>query len=268
MREMIAWSATTRSPAFPEPPSGLSCPADMAREENTIRFAVGTADGPRSSIWRVWVESDGSIYVGERYTAGRLKASLHPSGSWRIAFTDSSEAQRLMGGADDTDRAFDKFGPSREMALGVRRAFTVVIPWLSVTQPRHGKVTEGEVHWLPALPVNHLEEVIVFLTDSAATARIATWPGASNMGAKFLGRLGIQNGSTVWVVSWRRAALPEEIAKWTKAQVELSQKEEARKGARPDADMRADLIGTRNDDDSRFFVDLLLVHPMQGGNPQ
>ena len=240
----------------------------MARDQNRVRIAVGTPDGPRSGIWRVWVEPDGSIYIAERYTAGRLKASLHPSGSWRIAFTDPAEGQRLMGGAPSTDRAFDKFRPSREMGPGVRRAFTVVIPWLSVTQPRHGKVTEGEVHWLPALPANHLEEVVIFLTDAAATALISTWPGERSMGTKLVGRFDKQDDSTVWVVNLRRAATPEEVATWTKAQGELSQKEEARKGATPDADMRADLIGKRDDDDSRFFVDLLLVHPMQRGNPQ
>jgi hypothetical protein len=151
------------------------------------------------------------------------------------------------------------------MGPGARRAFTVVIPWLSVTQPRHGKVTEGAVHWFPVLPEHQVEEVIIFLTDATATALVSTWPGERGSGTKLVGRLELRNGSTVWVVNLRRAANPVEVATWTKAQVELSNTERSRQAATPD--MRADLIGRREDDDSRYFVDLLLLHPTQGANP-
>jgi hypothetical protein len=224
----------------------------MGKKKNAIRFAVGTSSGPRSAIWRVWTEPDNSIYIAERYTAGRLKASLHPRGSWRIAFGTPEEAQRLTG--TDADRAFDKFGPSQELATGVRRVFTVLIPWLSVAQPRHGKTTKGAVHWLPPLGDSQVEEVIMFLTGP----NIAI----STEGAKVVGQLGLRNGSTVWVVNHRRVATSEEGDAWTRARAELSETEQARRGATPDADMRANLMG-KHGDGSRVFVDLLLQPPRE-----
>jgi hypothetical protein len=44
-----------------------------------IRFAVGTADGPRSAWWFVQIEDTGDVYVSLRSLGGHLKLSLHRS---------------------------------------------------------------------------------------------------------------------------------------------------------------------------------------------
>src|SRR5882724_6402986 len=119
----------------------------MTSRRNVIRFAVGSPDGPRSSIWRVWTERDGSTYVSVRKIAGSFKASLHPHG-WRIAFADVSEARRLALGTPPTDRAIDKFLPSAKLAPGVCRGFVVLIPSLGVSAPRDGEVANGDIRWL------------------------------------------------------------------------------------------------------------------------
>jgi hypothetical protein len=229
----------------------------MAKDDDAIRFSVGSADGPRSAIWRVWIDAGGSVYIAERYTAGRLKASLHPQGRWRIAFKNPDEAQRLMGKGPDADRAFEKFGPSRELTPGVRRVYTVLIPWLSVTQPLHGRVTEGIVHWFPQLPLHYVEEVTLFLLEPGAGVNLR----AKGVSGSVVWHRMLPNGSELFVVNLRRAATSAESAAWTKAQHDLSRTEEVRKGASPDADMRADLIGECPEDGSRFVVDLLIPPP-------
>jgi hypothetical protein len=52
----------------------------------THRFAVGTCDGPRSAVWRVW-RHQSDVYIGVRVRAGDFKISLHESGECHEAFS-------------------------------------------------------------------------------------------------------------------------------------------------------------------------------------
>jgi hypothetical protein len=56
--------------------------------EFVARFGVGSADGPRSAVWRLWTgKGTSDVYVAARTLGGNLKVSLHESGVWRYAFT-------------------------------------------------------------------------------------------------------------------------------------------------------------------------------------
>ena len=46
-------------------------------DPNTIRFAVGTSDGPQSAWWFIKFENKGDVYVSVRGLGGHLKLSLH-----------------------------------------------------------------------------------------------------------------------------------------------------------------------------------------------
>lgn len=93
-----------------------------------LRFQAVGSDGRSSASWTVFANNTVSdVYIAARPIAGRIKVSLHESGSWRHAFiNDAAAAPFLPSGAD---RAFDKFAPSGEpMAPGWLRAYTIVLP--------------------------------------------------------------------------------------------------------------------------------------------
>jgi len=56
------------------------------RQEVNIRFGVGLADGPRSSIWRGYSRND-EVYLSHSNMGGIQKFSFHSSGICRWAFT-------------------------------------------------------------------------------------------------------------------------------------------------------------------------------------
>jgi hypothetical protein len=225
--------------------------------QDVIRFAVGKADGPRSGVWRVWTGGDGSVYVGARETAGRFKASLHPSGQWHVAFHDVSLAKKLAVGAEPTSRFIDTFGPPSEVGPGVRRAFRVLIPWQAVVMPPHGKATEGAVVWLPELAPRMVAECAVVLT--ASEAQVGGWPGRTRE-ASLVGRLPLPGGASAWVVSWTRRVQPSELTAWYNVRLPLAFRDRLNAAYSPDANFRLTLGGDAPDG-SRFVVEIYVPWP-------
>lgn len=81
----------------------------MPRKLDAVRFCVGPWKGRYSSVWRVWVDSD-DVYLGVRHLVKYLKISLHRSGKFRAAFTDSYNQKLVEEGKDGRiDRAFLKW---------------------------------------------------------------------------------------------------------------------------------------------------------------
>jgi hypothetical protein len=58
-------------------------------QRKVIRFAVGSPEQYRSSLWRLWVQGN-DVYLGARIITGVVKLSMHRSGIWRYAFTERS----------------------------------------------------------------------------------------------------------------------------------------------------------------------------------
>lgn len=187
-------------------PVFISCPGipTQVMPRGVVRFAVGRPDGPRSGAWRVWTERDGSLYIAARRIANSFKASLHPVG-WRIAFSaqHADSAQSLV--PRGTDRAVRKFDRPAELAPGVTRAFSVLIPAAAALVPAYGGSERGDIVWLPTPPADHVTEVSIILTNP--NTRTTGWPGKRGMGTSLVGRLHLANGESAWVVYRER---PEE----------------------------------------------------------
>jgi hypothetical protein len=54
-----------------------------------LRWAVSTPDGPRSSIWRLWGNKKGDVYLSVRSLGGVLKASFHRDRRCQVGFTSN-----------------------------------------------------------------------------------------------------------------------------------------------------------------------------------
>ena len=61
-------------------------------KQQVLRFALGTADGPRSRTWRLRVPRGKSdVYVSNRRIANSIKVSMHEPGPSRYALSAPRE---------------------------------------------------------------------------------------------------------------------------------------------------------------------------------
>ena len=76
-----------------------------------LRFAVGTPNGQTSNSWLIDTGKKGDIYVICRDNFSDSKVSLHASGKWRYAFSDSLAKDRPDLVPPGSDRAQLKWNP-------------------------------------------------------------------------------------------------------------------------------------------------------------
>lgn len=121
---------------------------------HVVRFAVGTRDGARSGVWRLWTTGN-DVYLSARLYGDTVKASLHESGTWRWAFTDKYAESKSSILPPDSDRVIEEWKRPPEIAPGITSAFMIVVPSTEIT-PLRGDLSEtahkkytGGVHWVP-----------------------------------------------------------------------------------------------------------------------
>jgi len=102
----VALCSGVRTPAFGFSRSTMPHSQNPAR--HVIRWAIGSADGPRSSLWRMWGNKKGDIYVAVRSLGAITKASFHRDGSCQVGFTEpyAATASRRFG---VTSRHWDRW---------------------------------------------------------------------------------------------------------------------------------------------------------------
>ena len=125
-------------------------PAPQRRKPGgSIRWAVGTPDGPRSQSWSLFGSTNhDDVYLGPRCQTGAIKLSLHRSGRWRMAWTE--KYAKSVGMQDNVDRVLTRWNPPQEIRPGWRHAVTLLVTPESVVQqpPRDGGL--GKVAFFPA----------------------------------------------------------------------------------------------------------------------
>lgn len=129
-------------PLSPPPPQMLDRPG-------TIRWAVGSPEGPRSQTWNVvGHEKKNDVFVGLRDRMANIKLSLHPA-KWRLAYTRQAGPEYVEEGQDRLIARFDK---PDELSPGWRHGCTIVITNsnLGLGPFQEKKVKRGEVAFFPA----------------------------------------------------------------------------------------------------------------------
>lgn len=165
--------------------------------ECSIRFGITDGEGHRASTWKLWTKTGVSdVYLACRALGGKLKASLHESGSWHIAYTQKTFKEKVEGAAKQSDRFIEKWPRPKPIAKGVTLAYRIVTPWSSVTSSI-GEM-KGNIIWIPNAPKPKATEIDVIIT--ARNTSVTGCPGKRSMGTSLVGSFQLENGETVWVV--------------------------------------------------------------------
>jgi hypothetical protein len=223
-------------------------------ENSHFRFAAGSPDGNRSGIWRFWTQaSNDDVYFAARAAASDFKVSLHQSGRWRAGFT-KPDSPFLPKGAD---RAVHKWSRPAELAPGWTRAFEVGIPASEVTPPKLPGAKLPAVCWLSEPPAGHAVHVDIFF--AASDADLTDWPGKVSMGTYPIHHALLARGETIVLLA-HAAKVADDVARNIddyKGRI-LALGEDDHVDLDSVGDPRGFLIGTIDEDQTPFFMDLAL----------
>lgn len=168
----------------------------------TIRFGVGITGGVHASTWSViyneTAKGKSEIYLANRKLGGELKASMHDSGQWHIAFSNEMFEKRVKGVIPNLDKRFiDTWPKPPEVETGLVLAFKIVTPWVAVNSTNPVKKST-KVHWINPPPDDKC--VTTYILISTPSARIADWPG-KNQGTSLVHSIVMRNNEVLWIVT-------------------------------------------------------------------
>ena len=166
----------------------------------TVRFAAGSADGPHATVWRLWANRKGDVFLAARALAGKFKASLHVSGLWRFAATKENAASQKSLVGYGRDRAIHKWRRPQEFAPGLTKAMEIWVAGVDVDSPPTPKSSKGNVRWLeaPAKDQFGVFEVMLSRLDYQGDE----WPGIDSMATEEVYRARLTSGEQLFV-TWR-----------------------------------------------------------------
>jgi len=122
----------------------------MTGRDVTLNFAVGSRDGPRSSVWRLWANKNGDVFVGCRAHASVNKLTFHASGRCHKAFTNEYWAKKFRPNCERFDATWHRSPspPAGEKRGSNGLAICFPTDYLS-TSLSPDSVPDGTV-WVPA----------------------------------------------------------------------------------------------------------------------
>lgn len=172
-------------------PSGMTSTNQLA----VFRFAVGSAEGPRSASFRVWVTARGDVYASARRLGATIKVSLHASGRWQWSFTEEFYDDKARGWIRRPSRHVFTWQRPAEIAPGVTLALRLVVPDSELTA---FSFREEGILWLPRPGDSRVVEITLLLLRPGT--RVTGWPGRRSMGTALLGSVVLPNGESMWLV--------------------------------------------------------------------
>ncbi len=136
--------------------------------KSSVRFAVGTADGPRSAVWILWKhtsEEKSDIFVAPRGLASVVKVSLHQSGENFDSFTSEfvNRHQRQVG--TRMPRARASWKRTSFETSGVARVYQIIFPHSELRDfPLEAGEKAEAIVWIPPLETSEATSVDILLT--------------------------------------------------------------------------------------------------------
>lgn len=187
--------------------SALSARGSTRMPESAIRFTVRSESGQRAATWKCWSPSGKEdVYVTCRDINGALKASLHQTGRWHVAYFEGFfEESVLEEHRTERGRFIDTWDRPQPLAPGVILALRIVTPWSSVRINDQSPAPAQMVSVQAPLEGKAIE-FDVFLREGAVSPD--DWPGRNSMGTRLVGAYTLPSGNTVQVVWWEIAMPP------------------------------------------------------------
>lgn len=157
-----------------------------------FRFAVGSARGLKSTVYRIWTAKNASdVYITALPTSGTLKVSLHESGEWQHSFL-SQVAMNYV--STNAERHIEKWPPPKPLGGGWIRGYYITIPR---TELRYGNEDVTGVRWAEDPGYGYWVNIEVVLAD-AGVDTVLTWESGI-----LLGSLRLRNGGGATVFARR-----------------------------------------------------------------
>lgn len=160
-----------------------------------IRLSVLDGRVALSSIWRIW-RCKRDIYVAIRNIASKFKTSLHGSKTFRHAFVNTHEADRLR--APGLDRAVLKWSRPSDQVPGGTLLFQIIIPGLGLEGRILNCPPPSNVVCLDR-PASDQSLYVSVLETSPGT--VTSDPRMADQPTRTLARWQTEEGGVVWVVS-------------------------------------------------------------------
>jgi hypothetical protein len=128
-----------------------------------LAFAVGAEDRRRSSVWKLSLGSDGSIYLMSRMMGSETKVSLHRTGLCQWSRTDAWVKKNLHRGVKNSDRHIVRWQRPIEPPMSATLAFRLIVPASELREiAEEKKLTK--VHWLPTPQTGQALAVEMYFT--------------------------------------------------------------------------------------------------------
>lgn len=143
----------------------------MAVEEH--RFAVGTEDGNRSSIWKLSAGTDGSIYLASRMMGSHAKVSFHRTGACQWSRTDEWVRRNLDPSVKNADRHIVKWNRPDPNPLEATLTFQLIVPASELREIVDEKKLD-KVQWLPTPQSGEAMSVACYFTPPMSREPSAT----------------------------------------------------------------------------------------------
>jgi len=170
------------------------------RNEQSLRFGVTDGSGKRGATWNCFTSTGvgkSDIYLVCRSIGYALKASLHESGSWHIAYSTEFFAENLDAIGDRPQGRFiNKWPRPKEIAPGLTLAFRIVTPYSAVSTPIAS--LNKNIFWIPAPSEGQAVEIDIFIASPHAL--VSSWPGKNSMNTKLVGSISLESGYNIWIV--------------------------------------------------------------------
>ena len=163
-----------------------------------LRFAVGSAIGPRSRTWRLWVPRHKSdVYISGRTLGNSVKVSLHEPGPSRFALTNEWIKRTHFQAPEGKDQrlAIEWEHPRPHPPRLFARPFSIIVPYDEVLDRKMPET--GQVIWVPPPPEGTSIHFDVVYTHPSLV--VTNHPGARSMGTKCVGEVQLENEERVFV---------------------------------------------------------------------
>lgn len=190
----------------------------MPDHSQVLRFAVGSATGPRARTWRLWVPKGKSdVYISSRVLGASVKASLH-EGTSRLALTREWVRRNEYRAPDGRNSrlGYEWERPRPRPGLAAR-PFAIIVPWDEVRDQKREET--GDVVWVPPPPEGTCVHFDVVFTPAGVT--VIGYPGA-NKGHGLVGEVVLENTEhafVTWIVRPMEDVTRQHIEKLRSARI-------------------------------------------------